>query len=446
MLEVMFKILAVFTLIFINGFFAAAEFALVSTRRTRIEQLAAEGNVAALAARRLLDNPDRFIAAVQLGVTMASLGLGWIGEPAIASLIEPLLEMLPSAPVSSASSIVGTALSFGLITFFCIVLGEQVPKTIAIRYGEQTSMTSARPMEAFSFVFRPFIFILDRATFLTLRLLGLQPITGHRSVLSLEELKQVVRESQEGGILEAEHEEVVQRAFRFANRRVHEAMIPRPDVVGVEKDTTIKDFLQIFSRTSHSRFPVYEEDMDNIVGIIAIKDVLRALANEPGKLDSSIEGLIRPALFVPESRLIGDLMAEMRDHQIQMAIIIDEYGGTAGVVTLEELVEEIVGRLSDELVVAPSSIEAIDEHTFQVNAQLRIDEVNEGLNLELPESEEYETLAGFILYLLRHIPKEGETLRYRDLRFVVNKMKGPKIEEVQIIVKNRTLINIEKHR
>lgn len=446
MLEVMFKILAVFTLIFINGFFAAAEFALVSTRRTRIEQLAAEGSVAALAARRLLDNPDRFIAAVQLGVTMASLGLGWIGEPAIASLIEPLLEMLPSAPVSSASSIVGTALSFGLITFFCIVLGEQVPKTIAIRYGEQTSMMSARPMEAFSFVFRPFIFILDRATFLTLRLLGLQPITGHRSVLSLEELKQVVRESQEGGILEAEHEEVVQRAFRFANRRVHEAMIPRPDVVGVEKDTTIKDFLQTFSRTSHSRFPVYEEDMDNIVGIIAIKDVLRALANEPGKLDSSIEGLIRPALFVPESRLIGDLMAEMRDHQIQMAIIIDEYGGTAGVVTLEELVEEIVGRLSDELVVAPSSIEAIDEHTFQVNAQLRIDEVNEGLNLELPESEEYETLAGFILYLLRHIPKEGETLRYRDLRFVVTKMKGPKIEEVQIIARNRILINTEKHR
>lgn len=446
MLEVMFKILAVFTLIFINGFFAAAEFALVSTRRTRIEQLAAEGSVAALAARRLLDNPDRFIAAVQLGVTMASLGLGWIGEPAIASLIEPLLEMLPSAPVSSASSIVGTALSFGLITFFCIVLGEQVPKTIAIRYGEQTSMMSARPMEAFSFVFRPFIFILDRATFLTLRLLGLQPITGHRSVLSLEELKQVVRESQEGGILEAEHEEVVQRAFRFANRRVHEAMIPRPDVVGVEKDTTIKDFLQTFSRTSHSRFPVYEEDMDNIVGIIAIKDVLRALANEPGKLDSSIEGLIRPALFVPESRLIGDLMAEMRDHQIQMAIIIDEYGGTAGVVTLEELVEEIVGRLSDELVVAPSSIEAIDEHTFQVNAQLRIDEVSEGLNLELPESEEYETLAGFILYLLRHIPKEGETLRYRDLRFVVTKMKGPKIEEVQIIARNRILINTEKHR
>ncbi len=436
-LNVILKLLAVAALVLANGFFVAAEFALVSVRHTRIDQLVAEGNVAARAVRRAIRDPDRFIAATQLGITIASLGLGWIGEATIAQFLEPVLSVLFETgvlPVSYtiAAHAIAAAVSFGLITFLHVVLGELAPKSVALQYPEETAFVVARPTIITENVFRPFIWLLNGAGNAVLRLFGLSTPTGHQRVHSVEELMQLVRESQEGGVLEAEHEEVVQKAFKFANRQVREVMIPRPDIVGVEQGTTLAHLLDTFAQFSHARFPVYQDDLDNIVGIVAIKDVLMALAASPGAVDISIEELSRPPLFVPESRPIGALLAEMRDQRIQMAVVLDEYGGTAGVVTLEELVEEIVGRLSDELAEAPSRVKIIDDQTFQVDAQLRIDEVNEVLELDLPESDDYETLAGFILYLLRHIPKQDEQLRYKSLKITVTEMKGPKIEQVQI--------------
>jgi CBS domain containing-hemolysin-like protein len=430
---VILKLSAVAALILANGFFVAAEFALVSVRRTRIDQLIAEGNATARVIRWAIDNPDRFIAATQLGITAAGLGLGWIGEAAIVQLLEPILQALPGALVAPVSHTIATTVSFGLITFLLVVLGELAPKSVTLQYPEKVAFMVVRPIAVTENILRPFIWILNEAGNAVLRLFGLHAPTGHQRVHSVKELMQLVRESQEGGVLEAAHEEVVQKAFKFADRQVREVMIPRPDIVGVEQGTTLAHLLETFTQFSHARFPVYQGDLDNIVGIVAIKDILMALATKPGAVDISIEELIRPSFFVPESRPIGALLAEMRDQQIQMAVILDEYGGTAGVVTLEELVEEIVGRLSDELAVAPSRVKTIDEQTFQVDAQLRVDEVNEILNLDLPESDNYETLAGLIFYLLRYIPKENEQLRYKDLKITVTQMKGPKIEQIQIM-------------
>jgi CBS domain containing-hemolysin-like protein len=225
---------------------------------------------------------------------------------------------------------------------------------------------------------------------------------------------------------------MLQKVFQFGDRQVYEAMIPRTEVVGVEANATVRTLLNLFVQASHARFPVYEDDLDNIIGIVAIKDVLRALALDPAQLDAEIQSLVRPTLFVPGTVAVTDLVSEMRATRNQMAVVVDEYGGTAGIVTLEELVEEIVGRVSDELGTAEEPVIQVDERTAQVDAQLRVDEINYQLNLDLPEGEEYDTLAGLILFRLQRIPSVGDRLNYRDLVLEVTEMKGPKIEKVQI--------------
>jgi putative hemolysin len=419
-------------LVALNGFFVAVEFAVVAVRRTRLDHLASGGNAIARLALKLVDHTDRVIAASQLGITMASLALGWIGEATVAGFIEPPLEALIGRWSEAAANTIGTIVAFALVTIVHIVLGEQVPKTIAIRHSEGAALFIARPMDWFTRVFRPLVALLDGATALVLRVLGVQPIAGHRTVYTLDELKLIVRESQESGTIEPHQEEMLQKVFEFGDRQVQEAMIPRPDVVGVEKGARVRDLLALFMEASHARFPVFEDDLDNIVGIVAIKDVLRALAEDSGQMEQPVGSLIRPALFVPETSGVVDLLSNMRTTHNQMAIVLDEYGGTAGIVTLEELVEEIVGRLSDELIGKEEPIVQIDEETVEINAQLRVDEVNDLLDLDLPEGEDYETIAGLVLLRLQHVPIVGETVECRELALRVTEMKGPKIEKVQI--------------
>lgn len=426
------RLASALALVALNGFFVAVEFAVVAVRRTRLNQLVSEGNAAARVALRLVQNPDRVIAASQLGITIASLALGWVGEATVAAVIEPPLEAILGRWSEAAAHSLGVTVAFVLVTLTHIVLGEQVPKTMAIRYPDGMALSISRPMDAFIRAFRPLIAFLDWATASVLRLLGMEPIAGHETVYTLEELKLIVRESQAGGAIEAQQEEMLQRVFRFGDRQVHEAMIPRPDIVGLDKNASIEELLATFSQASHARFPVYEDDLDNIVGIVAIKDVLRALAEDPVQIEASVGSLARAALFVPETAPVGDLFTRMRATHNQMAVVIDEYGGTAGIVTLEELVEEIVGRLSDELVAHEESIVRLEDNSVEVDAQLRVDEVNDQLDLSLPEGEHYETVAGLILFHLQSVPSEGDTLRYRDIELEVTQMKGPKIEKVCI--------------
>ena len=429
---VLLRLLMVFLLILTNGYFTAMEFALVAVRRTRIAQLSAEGNRSAQLVSRLLDNPDRFIAASQLGVTMASLALGWVGESTMAAIIEPPLRALVGRWSAAVANTVGTVLAFALITYLHIVLGEQVPKGVALRYAERTSLTAAPLMDIFFRVFRPFIVLLDSSAHIVLGWLGAGLPAGHRMAMTVEELRMVIEESQREGLLEAELEDMVQRLLRFGDRPVREVMIPRTEIQAVEKSATLEQVLHLFVNSRHARFPVYEGSLDNIVGIIAMKDVLAAVALGQVERSSSIEPLIRPAFCVPESRKVGTLFSEMRERHIQMAVVLDEYGGTAGIVTLEMLTEEIIGEISEEWAVTEPALEPLGSHTFRVDAQRRIEEINEELGLNLPESEDYETLAGFILYHLQAIPKEGQTFRYQDIEFTIVEMEGLRIETVEI--------------
>ncbi len=419
-----------------NGFFVAVEFAAVSARRGRIDQQAESGAVGAKRAQHMLTDTDRVLAASQLGITMASLALGWVGEPFVANLIEPPLRGLPLGQwlsVADLAHAVSAVIAFSAITALHIILGEQAPKVWAIRNAERVITLASLPMTAFDRLFRPFIFVLDHATEWVLKLFGMQPISGHRVYHSVEELKQLVSDSQEGGVLEESEEEMIHNVFEFADRQVSEAMVPRPDIAGLEASGTLNDFLTAFAESRYSRYPLYEGDLDNIVGFVTIKDVLNFLASEgPVARQRPIAPLMRPALHVPEFKQIGDLFEDMKTQGISLAVIVDEYGGTAGIVTQGGILEVLVGRMRDETVNAEPEVSQLDERTAEVDAQLRIEEVNEELKTDLPEHDAYETLAGLILYQLQRIPDSGERLTIGRVQLTVKEMQGAKIEKVEV--------------
>jgi CBS domain containing-hemolysin-like protein len=432
----------VLLLVALNGFFVAAEFALVGSRRTRLDQLATAGNATAALGRRMQDDLDRYIAAAQLGITLASLALGWIGESTIADLAEPPIEslldyLLGSLAMTHDSAVVvshavGVAVSFFIITTLHIVLGEQAPKVFAIRSPEQTTLFIARPLALFNSLFSLVIRFLDWATEFVLKLFGINEAGGHTKVHSAEELRLLVEESGEAGALKAQEQEMLINVFAFAGRPAYQAMLPRTEVATVGYDATVREFLDRFAQTGHTRFPVVGPDgVDDIRGIISAKDLLVALHDGNVEFDQPIEPLIRPAFFTPESKRIGDLLQELRAKHIRMAILIDEYGGMAGVVTMEDLIEEIVGELDDELEHDEIELKTIDERTSVVEGQMRVEDVNEELALNIPPGD-YETLAGFILARLGRLPSNGDTLTYNGIRLTVIEMQGPRIKQIEI--------------
>ncbi|MBI5652866.1 MAG: HlyC/CorC family transporter [Chloroflexi bacterium] len=307
------------------------------------------------------------------------------------------------------------------------------PKSVALAYPEQTALVVAKPTVLFENIFRPAIWALNGTGNGLLKLIGLHRPAGHQLVHSVEELKMLVSASTASGELEPHEKTMLHNVFEFEDRLVRELMIPRTAMTAVDENTTIAEFLQTFSEVRHARYPIYANSVDNVTGFIAIKDVLHAIAADGARaLDATAKSLARPALFVPEAKRVGRLFAEMQNQKIQIAIVIDEFGGTAGMVTLEDLVEQIVGRLGDEVAPAELSVETIDEHTTQIDAQLQVEEVNAQLGIRLPESDGYETVAGFILHTLRHIPREGEQIKLDNLKLTITGMNGPKIEKVLI--------------
>jgi CBS domain containing-hemolysin-like protein len=441
-LSILSRLGIVMLLVVLNGFFVAAEFALVGSRRTRLEQLASAGNTTAALGRRMQDDLDRYIAAAQLGITLASLALGWIGESTIAELVEPPIEglldyVLGNLAIAQDTALVishtvGVAVSFFIITTLHIVLGEQAPKVFAIRAPEQTALFIARPLALFNSVFGLVIRFLDWATEMVLRLFGISEAGSHTKVHSADELRLLVEESGEAGALEAQEQEMLINVFAFADRPAYQAMLPRTEVATIGYDATIREFLDRFAQTGHTRFPVLGPGgVDDIRGIISAKELLLALHDSSVNLDQPIEPLIRPAFFTPESKRIGVLLQELRAKHIRMAVLIDEYGGMAGVVTLEDLVEEIVGELDDELEHDESELKTIDERTSVVEGQIRVEDVNEELSLDIPTGD-YETLAGFILARMGRLPSTGDSLTYQNVRLTVLKMEGPRIAEIEI--------------
>lgn len=436
------RLAGVFVLVLLNGFFVSAEFALVSARHTRLDQLAATGNAAAALGRRMQNDLDRYIAAAQLGITLASLALGWVGESAIAALIDPPIEALLVAVLGAVtvaedlaiviSQAVGVAISFFIITSLHIIVGEQAPKVFALRAPERTTLFIATPLAIFNRIFGPVIRFLDWATNLVLRMFDASEPGGHTKVHSAEELRLLVKESGEAGVFDEDEQEMLINVFTFADRPAYQAMLPRTEVATIAHDATIRAFLDRFAETGHTRFPVLGPGgIDDVKGIISAKDLLVSLHNGAIELDQPITPLLRPAFFTPESKRIGDLLQELRDKHVRMAILIDEYGGMAGVVTMEDLIEEIVGELDDELEHDESEVQTIDERTSVVEGQIRVEDVNAELDLDIPPGE-YETLAGFILDQLGRLPDVGDGVNYKNVRITVLEMQGPRIRQIEI--------------
>lgn len=421
-------VIAVILLVLANAFFVAAEFSLVSVRRTRIAELAAHGNLSAEAVQEAIQNPDRVIAATQLGITLASLGLGWIGEPAIAHLIDPIISLFPPIARAGISHSLSIALAFTLITFLHVVVGELAPKSIALQNPENTSLFVARPTLWTEKIFKPAILLLNGAGNALLRLIKIQPASGHQLVHSVEELKMLVSASAEEGVMLEEESEMLYAVFDFGLLVVRQVMIPRTEIIGVEADLPLNDIINLVSKSTYTKFPVYEDSLDQILGVVHVKDLLNAFT-DPEHRPFVARDFVREALFVPDTMSVRHLLREFRDHRQHIAIAMDEYGGTAGLVTLEDLLEEIVGEVSDPFDQVNQDFQTMTDGSVLINGLTLIEDVNQHLGLELQESE-YDTIAGYVLGKLGHIPKLNEVIEGDQFRLRVVEMDGLRIARV----------------
>jgi CBS domain containing-hemolysin-like protein len=430
-LDVSMRLLAVLALVLANGFFVAAEFAIISVRKTRIDQLLAEGSRMARPVRRALQNPDQFIAATQLGITMASLGLGWIGEPAIASLLEPALKGLPT-PVSVATAhTIAVAIAFSIITALHIVLGELAPKTVALQYPEQVSLVVAKPTELFLRVFHPFIRALNGMGWAVVRMFGMKAASGHGLVHSEEELKMLVTASQQAGVLEEDEEQMLHRVFHFAEFTAAEMMVPRTEMTAVRANAPIDEVVDQIWRGRHTSLPVYRGELDDIVGIMLVPDLVRALASPPANF--SVAAIAREALTVPETMKADELLRQMRRHRTHQAIVIDEYGGTAGLVTFERVMERIVGELGGDFGTGASKpIRQLPDGSADVDGLALVTDINEQFGLEIDE-ETYTTLGGYMLGRLGRRPKVGDVIEVGGKTLRVEAVDGLRVSRVRII-------------
>ena len=426
------RLVAVALLVLANGFFVAAEFSLVSVRGTRIKELVAQGNVAAKWAAKALENPDQVIAATQLGITLASLGLGWVGEPALSHLLLPLIELFPANLQEGASHSIAAGVSFAIITFLHVVVGELAPKSIALQNPENTSLVVARPTLITETVFKPIIWALNGTGNFLLKLVGVDPAAGHELVHSVEELKMIVSASAEEGVVASEESQMLHAIFDFGELLVRRVMIPRTEISAFEADILLDEAIEIAVQSSFTKFPIFENDLDNIIGIVHIKDLLRA-ERIPEKANCKIRELAREAYFVPESVPVRAVLQQFRDQRRHIAIVMDEFGGTAGLVTLEDLMEEIVGEVSDPFDNEQPEVLRRPDGSVVLDGLLSIEEVNRELGLHLSDSN-YDTIAGFLFGHLNRIPVMGDTVEIDNIRMRVEEMDGRRIARLSVEV------------
>jgi len=410
-IETLYLVLFIVCLL-LSAFFSGSETAFISLQRFRVEHLIETKVKGAKRVARMIERPEKFLSIVLLGNTFVNTAAA-----ALATILA----------VSVWGQRWGVLFATIGVTIILLIFCETTPKTLAARHSEKLSLLLVRPLELISWLFTPFVFVLSWIASGFTKMVGGTPVP--RSLVSEEEIRTMISVGHKEGTVEEEEAEMLRNVFDFGNRPVREAIVPRTEVVWVEKGTKLTDFFNVYAESPLSRFPVYEDNMDNVVGILSVKDVLMALAKDIVTRDNTIDDLIRPAYFAPETKRISEVFAEMREKNYRMAVVIDEYGGTAGIVSLSRLVEEVVGPVGDEFAEAEKEYEAINEYTFQIDGSMRIEEANEEMGLDLPEGD-YETVAGFVLHLLGHIPKQGERLRYRELKLVITRMRGVKIEEI----------------
>ena len=447
-MDIALQLLAVVALVAVNGFFVATEFSLVSVRRSRIESLVAEGNTRARPVLDALRDLDGFIAATQLGITIASIGLGWVGEPALADLFDPLLSVvLPASVAATTAHTIAFVVAFSLITFMHVVFGELAPKSFALQFPESTAMTVAPPVRVFLTIFRPIIAAMNGVGRGFLRLIGVKPVVGHSLIYTEEELRLIVAASKQGGELADTEEAIIRRAFVFHDYTAEEIMVPRTELVALSIDATLDEVLTTVANHTYGRYPVYQHDIDNIVGVLYVRDLIPQLVKRPSDGDLRVRAVMRRVLTVPTSIPIDALLDEMKRERTHVAIVVDEYGGTAGMVTLDDIVERVLGEVPDEFDQAGEDIVEEPDGSVRVDGLTLLADVNEYFGLDL-ESEESNTIGGYVFSELGHRPEVGETIAIDGYTVRVEALDGLRIAQVRFLrpEREREAADVEQPR
>ncbi|HTC24705.1 MAG TPA: hemolysin family protein [Gemmatimonadales bacterium] len=422
-----FGITAVIVLVLANAFFVAAEFALVRSRMTRLDELVQNGDRKAILARRAIQSLARTISATQLGITLASLGLGWIGEPAIAAWIQDWFRALPPVIAGITTHTVATVIALALITYVTIILGELLPKAFALSHAETVAGWTAGPLLAFAWVMAGPIYLLKGTANWLLNRMGINPPGEQEQVHSPEEIRMLVEQSEEGGRLHKQDARLLEGVFEFSEKTAQEVMTPRTEMIALPAALSVEEAADEVARARRSRYPVFIESLDEIVGVVHAKDILSAIRSRPGE---TLRGIMRPPLFVPGTREVEDVLADMKRLKMHLAVVLDEYGGTAGLVTMEDLLEEIVGPIYDEYdpqergqVAAPGGI--------VLDGAMPITEFNTEYDANLSDAD-YTTLGGFLFGQLGRLPKAGDRVVVGPLTFEILEMEGRRVKAIRL--------------
>jgi len=399
----------------LSAFFSSSETAFISLQKVRVQHLINNKVRGARLVSRMIEQPEKLLSTILLGNN-------FVNTAAAALATALAIKLWPNEGILIATI---------AVTVILLIFCETTPKTIATRHAEGLALFYARPIEALSWLLTPFVVVLSWIATGFSKMLGGAPVS--RSLASEDEIRTMISMGHKEGTVEEEEAEMLHKVFEFGNRPVREVMVPRTEVIWITKGTKLADFLNLYAQNPLSRFPVYEDNIDNVVGILAVKDILMAQAKGAFNGENTIDDLIRPAYFTPETKRVSELFAEMRDKNFRITVVVDEFGGTAGIVSLSGLMEEIVGPVGDELAAIEKDYETINEYTFQVDGGMRVEEANDEMKLNIPEGDDYETVAGFVLDLLGHIPKQGEQLKYKNFKIVITEMRGMKIEKIRLI-------------
>ena len=416
------NLIAALVLILLNAFFVAAEFALVRVRESRILQLEQEGSARAGTVRHVLRDLDDYLSVCQVGITVASLALGWVGEPAVSALLRPLFEGLGIGS-ERLIELISVILGFAVITYAHLVFGEQAPKYFSIQRAEGTALWISRPLGVFMFLLRPLVWLVNASTNLILRPWGIRLGEGMEAH-SEEELRIMISSSTSSGVLDPQEREYLNNVFDFGDRVAREVMVPRPDIEALPSDAPLDELVDRAAFGRYTRYPVYEDDIDHVLGAVHVKDLFRSAKEEVEGFD--IKPLIRECLVVPETKRIEEILREFQKRKLQMAIVIDEWGSVEGLITIEDVLEEIVGEIQDEFDEDEASIEPLGDDSYAIDGRIPITEVNQYFNLALSH-EDFDTIGGYILGSLGRPPEAGDVVDAEGATLRVKSVDGPRV-------------------
>jgi len=421
-------ILITFLLVFMNGFFVAAEFAIVKVRASQLELKAQEGNSAATLSKHITTHLDGYLAATQLGITLASLGLGWIGEPVVSKIIINIMNLAGVAIRPELAHDIALPIAFAIITVLHIVFGELAPKSIAIQRSERTTLVIAYPLQFFYVIFRPFIWVLNGIANFLLRLLGISAVHGSE-VHSSDELKYLMMQGKESGAIEKEDYDIIKNAFDFSEHTARQVMVPRSQVTAIDLNIFDETMLEKLIEENYSRIPCYEDDFDTVIGVVYLKDILlRMRRKEP----INIREIMRPVITIPETKRIRNLLKEFQLKHQQIAVVVNEYGRTKGIITMEDILEELVGEIQDEFDDEISIIEKTGDKTFSVIASASIDDINKLLPHPIKRNGNYDTLAGYLIQHFGRLPNPNDKISSDEYEFTILTKSKNTIVQVQM--------------